>query len=605
VELRVLGPVEAVVGGRLVDLGPPKQRALLALLVSRAGRPVAVDVLLEGLWAGDPPPVAMASLRSYVANLRRVLEPDRPPRAPATVLLTRALGYLVDSCSADVDAHWFSEHARVGRAAWGEGDPQRALREFDAGLGLWRGQAYAEVADAGWVAPEVARLEELRLSVIEGRCAALLALGAHEVAVAELDAHVRIHPLGERGCELLALGLYRAGRQADALAVLRAARSRLAEELGIDPRTALQRLERDILAQEPALDWHPSILPRTAVAVTVAPEVSTTGPASVEEPVVSRALVTGLRDLRQSWSEDALAGRVWNVPARSPVFTGRDELFSALRAALKDERSTVVVQALHGMGWIGKTALVIEYAHRYGAEYDVVWWVPAEEPALVAGRLAELAQALGVATVTDPVTVAVARLVGALRERDRWLLIFDNAEQPAVLVRYLPGGGGHVLITSRNPGWHELAIPVAVDVFDRGESITLLRRRAPQLTEGEAERIAEALGDLPLALAQAAAHMSDTTTGVEDFLTLLVKRTMDLLAQGASETYPVSLAAGVQIALDRLAMQCPAALELLSVASYLAPEPIPLMLFTTHHAQRSPGIHGTDAAAAPVRIGSR
>lgn len=188
VELRVLGPVEAVVGGRLVDLGPPKQRVLLALLVSRAGRPVAVDVLLEGSWAGDPPPVAMTSLRSYVANLRRVLEPDRPPRAPATVLLTRALGYLVDSCGADVDAHWFSEHARVGRAAWGEGDPRRALCEFEAGLGLWRGQAYAEVADAGWVAPEVARLEELRLSVIEGRCAALLALGAHEDNPVMVDA---------------------------------------------------------------------------------------------------------------------------------------------------------------------------------------------------------------------------------------------------------------------------------------------------------------------------------------------------------------------------------------------------------------------------------
>jgi DNA-binding SARP family transcriptional activator len=255
-EFRALGPIEAVVVGQLVDLGAPKQRALLSLLVSRVGRPVAIDVIVEELWTGNPPPSAITSLQAYVANLRRVLEPNRAPRTPTTVLRTSGRGYLLDSRVVEVDVHRFDEHATAGWQALDRGDPQQALSEFEAGLALWRGQAYTEVADAMCVVPEVVRLEELRLSVIEGRCAALLGAGVHEVAAAELEAFTQAHPLREYAYELLSLALYRAGRQADALAALRTNQRRLAQELGIDPRPALQRIEREILNQAPALDWH-------------------------------------------------------------------------------------------------------------------------------------------------------------------------------------------------------------------------------------------------------------------------------------------------------------------------------------------------------------
>ncbi|MGH3670145.1 MAG: BTAD domain-containing putative transcriptional regulator, partial [Pseudonocardiaceae bacterium] len=337
VQLRALGPVEAVVGGELVDLGAPKQRAVLALLLSRVDRPVAVDTLVEELWSGAPPSAAMASLQTYVSNLRRVLEPQRPPRAPATVLRTRPPGYLLDSNRAEVDVRRFSSHVTAGHEALARADPEQAVREFDAALALWRGSPYAEVRDTTWAAPEIARLEELRLSVIEGRFAALLELGAHLVAVAELEAHTQLHPLREHSCELLALGLYRAGRQAEALGVLRAIRTRLAEELGIDPGPTLQRLERDILTQAPVLDWHPK--PVVPAAAVVLPRVATPSSSPLGE---------------------------------GEVFVGREAVLQRLAEAAAGAaggRGRVVVVA--GEPGIGKTRLLRRFAELAGV--PVVW----------------------------------------------------------------------------------------------------------------------------------------------------------------------------------------------------------------------------------------
>jgi DNA-binding SARP family transcriptional activator len=246
VRVGVLGPVTAWVDDAEAALGGPRQRAVLARLVAAGGRTVTADRLVQDLWA-EPPQGALAAVRTFVAALRRGLEPGRTTRTPARLLVTDGPGYALRDV--DVDA-WSFEAAVAGTRDLA---PAAARASLDRALGAWRGSPYAGL-DQPWAVAERARLAELRLVATERRAEVRIALGDAAGVVPGLDAHVAEHPWREEAWRLLALALYRSGRQADALAVLRRARAMLADELGVDPGPRLAELEGQVLRHEVGTD---------------------------------------------------------------------------------------------------------------------------------------------------------------------------------------------------------------------------------------------------------------------------------------------------------------------------------------------------------------
>jgi Tetratricopeptide repeat/NB-ARC domain len=271
--------------------------------------------------------------------------------------------------------------------------------------------------------------------------------------------------------------------------------------------------------------------------------------------------------------------RLWNIPARNPAFTGREDLLAAVRERLQGGQAAVV-QALYGMGGVGKTQLAAEYAHRFAGSYDMAWWINAEQSGLVGNQVANLGQGLGCIPPGVGSEAVRAAVLAELRQHGRWLLIFDNATAPADVMPWLPGAGGHVLITSRERGWDEVATPVEVDVLARAESVEMLQHRVPGISEADADRLAAALGDLPLAIAQAAGFVVGTAMSAGQYLRLLQTRAGQLLDRAVPRTYPQSLAAATAVTAAQLAAHDPAAVELASLCAFLAPEPIPEEVFT-------------------------
>lgn len=308
-----------------------------------------------------------------------------------------------------------------------------------------------------------------------------------------------------------------------------------------------------------------------------------TGPGPDADAAAPRGTLPGA----PARAEPAPAPRRW-LPGRNPDFVGRDRLLTAVRTALHDGAAALLPRSEFAMGGEGKSNLAVEYAYRHDGDYDLVWWIPAEQTTSARAALALLARQLDM-PMSDDIKETVDDVLRALRDGrpyGRWLLIYDNAQDPEQVVPLTPaalgepgqvlGPGRHVLVTSRDRRWERHASVVDVDVFERPESIALLRRLVPRLTEAEADLLSERVGDLPLAVHQAAAWQAVTDGTVEDYLRLFDRRLTEIVAAAPSgDDFPVSLAAGVSLNLDLLREKAPVAWALLELWAVFGPEPVP------------------------------
>ena len=271
------------------------------------------------------------------------------------------------------------------------------------------------------------------------------------------------------------------------------------------------------------------------------------------------------------------------VPPRNSNFTGRLDLLDQIRQSLSRHRqSTLIPQPLHGLGGVGKSQMAVEFAYRYQSDYQLVWWVQADDERSIRRSLVSLARRLGLPESED-VQDTVDTALDALRRGDphsRWLLIYDNASEPDVVYPYLPSGPGHVLITSRSRSWAGAANAIEVDVFSPDESTTLLQARWQELTDHDALTLATRLGHLPLALEQAVAAHAQTGIPLAEYLRALNNSPAAILNEGRPTGYPQSVAETFGLAFNNLRQNSPTAAYLLELCTFLSSQPIAISLLT-------------------------
>jgi DNA-binding SARP family transcriptional activator len=473
----VLGPVRAWRGEELLATGSPQQRALLAALLLREGRTATASELIDALWGDDPPPRALAAVRTYASRLRKILSPG--------VLVSESGGYALRLPGARaLDLASAQGLAAEAEKAKSSGDLCRARYALNEALALWDGEPLASVPGP-YAETQRTRLEEWRLQLLESRLDMDLEQGCHAEAVSELTALTAAHPLRERLRELLMLALYRSGRQAEALAVYADTRRLLADELGVDPRAGLKELQKRILQADPTLA-----------------EPSAPAPEPAAAPV-----------------------RPAQLPATVPDFTGRAAFVAELSEVLASAEGRVMaVSALAGIGGVGKTTLAVHVAHQARSAFpdgqlyvDLQGAGPrAAEPETVLGSFL---RALGTADSAIPDSLQErAALYRSVLDGRRVLVLLDNAKDAAQVRPLLPGTEGCAALVTSRVRMVDLAGShlVDLDVMSPDEALSLFTKIVGEervASEREAALdVVAACGFLPLAIRIAASRLAARRT---------------------------------------------------------------------------------------------